>query len=175
MFHSGAQRLIEVWRALPDAGRIPARAALDPALFGAVLPQVFLLAEADGEIRFVLAGEQAERLFGPTARGRPWSRPWSPSSRALAISIPARARREARPVVLLAERGASDRTAEIAIAPLRGPGGGVDRWVGLAQETGARAAGSADESAPLRLRRVVDAGPPHPALSLAAVDGRRIA
>lgn len=176
LFHSGAQRLIEVWRALPDAGRIPARAALDPAVFGAALPQVFLLTEAGGETRFALAGEQAESLFGPTGRGRAWSHPWRPSSRGLATSVLAQARREARPVVLLAERGAARQALEITIAPLRGPGGATDRWIGLAQDIDPRRPAIEPGPALLGARMAVAVGPPgRPPLSLAAVGGRRTA
>ncbi|GAD60687.1 hypothetical protein MBEBAB_2937 [Brevundimonas abyssalis TAR-001] len=64
VFHSGIQRLVDAWTALPGASRIPDRAAFDPNALGRLLPQVFLAERRDEGLVFRLAGGWIERAHG---------------------------------------------------------------------------------------------------------------
>jgi hypothetical protein len=173
MFHPGTQTLIDAWALLPDARRIPSRASVDPAAFGLLLPQVFL-AERRGEgVSLRLTGGWIEAFHGRPQKGRAWLSQWRRESLPLVASAIGQAFREARPVVVIAD--AVGEPLEIAFAPLRGPEGAPDRLIGLYQPTtpqGRRLEGVSV----LTARLSVGVGESRRApLSLAALDGRRIA
>lgn len=176
MFHSGTSALIEAWTALPDAGRIPARADFDPMSLGARVPQLWAGERLDdGLIRLRLAGAWVERLHGRPLGGADWLTLWRPDSRPLVLAALTQTFREARPVVLTADSPLMAGSLEIALTPMRGASGAADRIVGLYQplNTKDREAESVGE---LSARLATAAGPSLRApLALAAIDGRRIA
>lgn len=175
MFHPGTQKLIDHWSAMPDAGRIPSHAVLQPLAFGRLVPQLFSADRTPTGARFRLAGAGVETLFGQTLRGQDWLAVWTPSSHGLVTAALAQTFREARPVVMIAETSGSRSTFEIVIAPLRSAGGAADRIVGLYQPTTAETV----RTEPVRVlsaRLSIGVGPTRRApLTLAAMDGRRIA
>lgn len=175
MFHPGTQSLIDLWRALPGVGRIPARADLDPAFLGRRLPLAFMLRRIAGDAVFRLAGEEVERMAGRPLAGRRWSSLWREDGRDLAVPALARACREARPVLLVAEPERSRVRLEIVVAPLRSADDSADRLIGLMQPLGALPL-AGESFGLLTARLAVGVGAPgRPPLTLAAVDGRRVA
>lgn len=175
MFHPGTQTLIDRWAALPEAGRIPARADLEPMRFGRLVPQMFSADRVPTGARFRLAGAWIETLHGQPMQGADWLGLWAAESRPLVASAVVQTFREARPVVMVAEAERLRGVVEIVIAPLRGGDGAADRLVGLyqpvvEQERRKEAVG------PLTARLSIGVGVnARPALTLAALDGRRIA
>ena len=175
MFHSGTQKLIDVWSTLPDARRIPMRAALDPVGLGRLLPQTFLADRGERNMPLRLAGGWVESLHGGALKGADWLSLWRAESRPLVEASMVQAYREARPVVMAAGAGGLVATIEIVIAPMRGPDGHADRLLGLYQWTDA-ADRTAEDVGPLAARMAIGVGPVGRApLTLAAIDGRRIA
>jgi hypothetical protein len=175
MFHPGTQTLIDHWATLPDTGRIPARTHLEPMRLGRLVPQLFTADRAVEGATFRLAGEWIETLHGRTMQGVRWLDLWATESLPLVASAVVQTFREARPVVIVAEATRLRGGLEIVIAPMRGGNGEADRLIGLyqpvlAQERRREAVG------PLTARLSVGVGVPgRSPLTLAAVDGRRIA
>ena len=175
MFHSGTQTLIDHWLALPQAARIPARAAFDPVALVALMPQMFMADRMDQGARFRLAGGWIERAHGRSMRGVDWLPLWREDGRPMVAAAVVQAFREARPVALVAEAEGLTGPLEIVIAPLRSASGEADRLLGLYQPTHA-ADRQADGVGVLSARLSVGVGPVARApLTLAAIDGRRIA
>lgn len=173
MFHSGTQTLIDHWTALPEARRIPSRAAFRPMVFGPLTPQLFMVEREAARIR--LAGGWIERLHGSPLGGADWLTLWRDDSRAMVTSAMVQAFREARPVVLAADAPRLEGVIEIVIAPLRNRDGDADRLVGLYQAVNPLDR-QADAVGSLTARLSIGVGGIGRApLSLAAVDGRRIA
>jgi hypothetical protein len=183
MFSSNTERLLDYWRARRADRPAPRRADIDVADFPALAPQVFI-AEllAGGDVRFRLAGETVATLAGRPLRGESLLALWTPEHRGRVSRLLAGGLARAEPVVVLAagdvEDGGQGR-AELLFAPLAGPLGDLDRFLGLCQPSppmpGAGPGlgrigpmhivavnGVADEARRARLR-------------LAAIDGRRIA
>ena len=175
MFHPGTQTLIDHWAALPEARRIPARAALDPLGLGRLVPQLFRADRAEAGAVFRLAGAKVETLHGRPMSGVDWLMLWGADSRQLVASAVAQTFREARPVVMVAEADGLRGALEIVIAPLRGPDGCADRLVGLYQPTTEQERRT-EAVGPLIARLSIGVGEMRRApLTLAALDGRRIA
>jgi hypothetical protein len=173
MFHSGTQTLIDHWTALPEARRIPARAAFQPMAFGPLTPQLFMVEREGARMR--LAGGWVERLHGRALGGADWLSVWREDSRPMVATAMVQAFREARPVVLAADAPRLDGVLEIVIAPLRNGDGVADRLVGLYQAVSLHDRHSDDVGA-LTARLSIGVGAIGRApLSLAAIDGRRIA
>ena len=175
MFHPGTQTLIDHWAALPAAGRIPARAAFEPLELGALVPQLFSADRGSEGATFRLAGAWIETLHGRSLRGASWLDLWAPDSRPLVAAAMVQTVREGRPVVMVAEAARLKGVLEIVIAPLRTSDGAAERLIGLyqpvfEQERRKEAVG------PLTARLSIGVGLPGRApLTLAALDGRRIA
>ena len=173
MFHSGTQLLIDRWTALPEARRIPARADFQPLAFGALTPQLFMVEREGARIR--LAGGWIERLHGQALAGADWPSVWRDDSRPMVAAAMVQAFREARPVVIAADAVGLEGVMEIVIAPLRNRDGVADRLVGLYQAIGTLDR-FAEDVGTLTARLSIGVGAIGRApLSLAAVDGRRIA
>jgi len=175
MFHSGTQTLIDHWTALPHAERIPARSAFDPMALGGLAPQLFSADRSDPGARMRLAGGWIERAHGQPMRGIDWLSLWREDGRPMVASAIIQSFREARPVVLVAEAAGLNGALEIVIAPLRSGSGEADRLLGLYQPThsGDR---QAEHVGPLGARLSIGVGLIARApLTLAAIDGRRIA
>jgi hypothetical protein len=179
MFKPNTERLLDYWRARRGGAAAPRRAEIDVADFPALAPLVFLAEmQAGGDVRFRLAGEGVAALAGRPLGGESLLSLWAPEHRGRLSRLLASALGSAEPVVLAsvapverADRG--EAAFEWLFAPLAGPFGALDRFLGLCQpEPGAamRAGplsivavnGVADEARRARLR-------------LAALDGRRIA
>lgn len=175
MFHSGTQRLLATWAALPDAGRVPARASLDPTVLGPLLAQTFMAQRRGDDLVFRLAGGWIERLHGRPLKGAGWLELWREDGRNLVSAAIAQSIREARPVVIAAEVDPGGDPFEIAIAPLRSADGVADRILGLYQPT--RFGGQALKDIDGMIARIsMGVGDIRRApLQLAAVDGRRVA
>jgi hypothetical protein len=175
VFHSGTQTLIDRWAALPRVGGVPSRADLEPMTFGPLVPQLFSAdRKADGAV-FRLAGGWIETLHGRPMSGVSWLDLWAPESRPLVQAAIVQTVRETRPVVMVAEAARLRGVLEIVIAPLRTADDRTDRLLGLyqpvqQQERRREAVG------PLTARLSVGVGvSSRPPLTLAALDGRRIA
>lgn len=184
MFHNGTRRLIDYWCGLAGGDQAPARAAVDPARLADLLPRVFLLETSEDGLRVRLAGELLRDLWGRTVRGLTFDDLWRAEGRDLARRAAAQAICETAPVVVVAEGATVEGEAvgfEVTLAPLASPDGAPEGLIGLLQPTTplARLYGRPIEGLSARLA-VSAAGAPLPAparpsLTLAAVDGRRIA
>ncbi len=175
MFHTGTQALIDHWAALPDAGRIPARADFEPMRMGRLVPQLFSGDRMAEGASFRLAGAWIETLHGRPLRGVSWLDLWAPESRPLVASAVVQTVREARPVVMVAEAARLRGVLEIVIAPLRTGDGATDRLIGVYQP-GVEQERRTEAVGPLTARLSIGVGVPNRApLTLAALDGRRIA
>jgi hypothetical protein len=175
MFHPGTQTLIDHWAALPEARRIPARADLEPMRFGRLVPQMFSADRSEAGARFRLAGAWIETLHGRSMQGTDWLGLWAPESRPLVASAVVQTFREARPVVMVAEAERLRGVIEIVIAPLRSADGTPDRLVGLYQPM-AEQERRTEAIGPMTARLSIGVGVSgRPSLTLAALDGRRIA
>ena len=180
VFHSGIQRLVDAWAALPGAARIPDRAAFDPNALGRLLPQVFIAERRDEGLVFRLAGGWIERVHGRPLKGAYLLEVWRRESRLMVHRGLAQAFRDGRPMIFSADMEMEDGAllpAEIAAAPLRGPNGLPDRLLGLYQPLSA----DGDEAKAVQglvVRAMTPATTPvarRAALTLAAVAGRRLA
>ncbi|WP_339915543.1 PAS domain-containing protein [uncultured Brevundimonas sp.] len=175
MFHSDTQTLIDHWTLLAEGTAIPARAAFDPTRLGLLLPRTFMAARHEGDAVFRLAGGWIERFHGRPLGNTGWLPLWNADSRALVAESIARTFREARPVIIVAEAGDVEAPLEIVLAPLRGPDGVPDRLLGLYVPATAEGRELVEVES-LKARVAVGVGEVRRApLSLAAVDGRRIA
>lgn len=173
MFHSGTQTLIDHWTALPGSSRIPARTAFDPMRLAPLAPQLFMIERTGARIR--LAGGWVERAHGRALRGLDWLILWRAEAQPMVAAAILQAFREARPVVLTAEAPGLLSVIEIVVTPLRGASGEADRLLGLYQPT-RTGDGEARDIGPMTARFATGVGPVARApLTLAAIDGRRIA
>jgi hypothetical protein len=180
MFHSNTELLIDYWRTRRGDGVLPDRASIDPVEFAPLLPQTFIAGRlAAGVYPLRLAGERIVDLHGRGLRGENLVDLWARPHRIELQSALEGALREPSPLVVSAEARTDDGEIlrlEVMFAPLAGPTGVADRFLGLYQLTALqrmprrpvrdlmiRAVGGADISRnPTRLR-------------LASLDGRRIA
>lgn len=175
MFHPGTQNLIDTWAALPDAARIPARATFEPMRMGRLAPQLFSAGRSPEGATFRLAGAWIETLHARPMRGLAWLDLWAPESRPLVAAAVVQTFREARPVVMVAEAARLRGVLEIVIAPMRQADGTADRLIGLYQPVAEQERRS-EAVGPLTARLSIGVGAPSRApLTLAALDGRRIA
>lgn len=173
MFHSGTQTLIDYWTALPQSERIPARSAFDPMALGALTPQLFSAERTSARLR--VAGAWIERAHGQPLRGVDWLTLWRQDAQSMVTSAIVQSFREARPVVLVAEAAGLYGPLEIIVAPLRSASGEADRLLGLYQPTHVRDR-NPDRVGALMARVSIGVGAIARApLTLAAIDGRRIA
>jgi hypothetical protein len=175
MFHPGTQRLIDHWAALPETGRIPAYSRLQPLTLGRLVPQLFSADRTPVGTVFRLAGAWVETFHGRPMGGADWITLWAPDSRPQVAAAVIQTFREARPVVIVAEAESLRGALEIVIAPLRQTDGTADRLVGLYQPVTGQERRT-EPVGPLTARLSIGVGPSGRApLTLAALDGRRIA
>ena len=179
MFHPDTQFLIDHWRTLARrrtvrAG-VPDRSALRPDDLGLRLPRAFMIALDEDGMTIRLAGGWIEAFHDRPLQGEAFASLWRPGSEGLATSAVFQSIREARPVVLIAAAGARPTGIELVFAPLRSESGFADRILGLYAPS-ATLTFAKDESRLLTVRLSLGVGEPgRPALSLAAVHGRRVA
>jgi hypothetical protein len=178
LVHSNTELLIDYWRSRRGERAVPARVDIDPAGFARLMPSVFIAERrASGDVAFRLAGEAIVELHGAPLGGASLLALWRPDHRRhLAVALEA-ALSDARPLVVGATASQSDARAprlEILFAPLAGPEGRPDRFLGLYQPLSGTIAAPL---APLTIASVagvpIEAAPSWP--RLAAIDGRRIA
>jgi hypothetical protein len=179
VFHPNTQALIDHWRMLRQDEPTPAREALDPAAIAEILTQVVLLGRSRPDLPFRLAGGLLTDLHGRSLRGDGFLDLWGPPSRAPAREAVLTALGEHEPVVVYADAGAAGGVLglEILLAPLSGPGGAVDRLLGLYQPLTSLAVLRGEPVGPLAHRFAVRLGPverPRARLRLAALDGMRL-
>lgn len=179
MFHPDTQFLIDHWtnlsRRAESRGGIPARAALQPDVLGLRLPRTFMAERSRDDAVVRLAGGWIEGFHGEALKGRSLLSLWRTPSRPLVSTALLQAVREGRPVVIVALAGSLSAQIEIALLPLRGPSGRPDRLLGL-YAPAATLTLATDEPRLLTARVSIGVGDAVRApLSLAAVDGRRIA
>lgn len=179
MFHSNTQDLIDHWRALRRGEQAPAREALDPAAIAEILTQVFLIGRHSPALPFRLAGGLLTDLHGRSLRGEGFLDLWGPPSRPAVREAVQTAVANREPVIVYADAGAAGGVLglEIFLAPLTGPGGGLDRLLGLYQPITSLSVLRGEPIGLLAHRYAVPLGHdrPRPArLRLAAVDGLRV-
>lgn len=177
MFHPDTQFLIDRWLELARRpavrGGVPPRSNFAPEVLGAGLQRAFLLQGSSPDARFRLCGSWLEGLQDRALGGTRFMDVWCDSSTVLVASALAQSAREARPVVIVAQRGAQAAPVEVALAPLRDADGRSTLLLGLVAPGGAIDA-AADRVEWLTARLTVAAGDRgRPALSL--VQDRRSA
>lgn len=180
MFHPDTQLLIDHWTGLARAadvrGGIPERSGLNPEALGRRLPRVFVADWRDGQAILRLAGTGLEAFYRRPLSGESLTALWQPASGDMIGAAVGQAVREARPVVVVGlAPGDPAVPVEMIVAPLRGAEGRPHQILGLFAPA---AALTPTGSGPVLLtaRLAVSAGEAgRPPLSLAAVEGRRIA
>jgi hypothetical protein len=178
MFHSNTELLIDYWRARRGGRPMPRRADIDPTGFAPLAPQAFIaLREPGGDITFRLAGEAILELHAAQLAGCSLLRLWRPDCRARLSMLLGAALTHAAPMAIRAEAWNEKALAtelEVLFAPLAGPDGTPDRFLGLYQPLRAGWLGQLGELSILAvngLSGAADRSRPR----LAALDGRRIA
>jgi len=157
---------------------MPRRADIDPTGFPALAPQAFIAQrESGGEVIFRLAGEAIAELHAMPLGGERLLRLWRPDCRARLSMLLDAALTHAAPMALRAEGWSAQALAtelEVLFAPLTGPDGTPDRFLGLYQPLRAGWLGAFGQLSILAVNGLSGSRErtrPH----LAAVDGRRIA
>lgn len=179
MFQPDTQRLIDHWTALARAagvrGGIPHRSAFQPESLGARMPRAFLVEQRPEGPTLRVAGGWLELLHNRPLGGADFLSLWAPGSRPLVAETLTQGFRQARPMVIVARAGAGAATVEVVMTPLRGRSGRADRILGL-MAPAEPVTLDHDQPCLLTARLAVAAGDPgRPDLSLAAVQGRRLA
>ena len=179
MFHPDTQFLIDHWTRLARQAAvrsgIPDRASIQPDALGLRLPRVFVAERAGEDAVIRLAGSWIEGFHGEPLKDHRLLSVWRTASRPLVAAALTQTAREARPVVIAAVAGFVSAQIEVALVPLRGPSGAVDRILGLYAPMATLSFGK-DEPRLLTARVSIGVGEAaRPALALASVDGRRIA
>lgn len=181
MVHPNTERLTEYWRAHRVGEAAPRRADIDPMDFHNILPQVLIVGRsAQGTFPFRLAGGFVADLHRADLRGRCLLELWRPSDRWQLKSALEFARGRPEPVVVNADIlavGVSSVSMEVLLAPLSGPSGEIDRFIGLYQPTSPVSRLMGQPATALAIGGIArsDGDEAAPSLRLAAVDGRRIA
>lgn len=180
MVHPNTERLTEYWRAHRRGDAAPRRADVDPMAFHQLLPQVFIVGRsAEGTFPFRLAGGFVSDLHRADLRGRCLLELWRPADRWQLKSSLDMIRSRPEPVIIGADiivDGAPSIGMEVLIAPLAGPTGDIDRYIGLYQPTAPVARLMGLPAKMLAIAAIArDSGEAAPSLRLAAVNGRRIA
>jgi len=179
MFHPDTQFLIDHWTRLAarsdSRGGVPYRATLFPDALGLRLPRTFIAERSVNTLRLRLVGGWIESLHAATLKSEPLSSLWKVESAPMIEAAVQRAMDEAAPVVINATVGAAGSSLEITFTPLRSAAGRIDRILGLYAPLTSLTL-TRDESRQLtgrfaRTTRSVS----RPPLSLAAIDGRRVA
>jgi hypothetical protein len=162
-------------------GAAPARASICPAAFAELLPQTFILGRScSGVYPLRLSGGFVSDLHGRDLRRLNGLALWAERDRSRLQSALEEARLRPEPIVALAEAlgEAGSVGMEILFAPLAGPHGDVDRFLGLYQPLGFTARLQGRPALNLSLRALQRAGAANefvPRLRLATLDGRHVA
>lgn len=137
MVHPNTERLTEYWRGQRDGEAMPRRADIDPMAFHTLLPQTFIVGRThQGSYPFRLVGGMITDLCQVDLRGQDLLSLWRQGDRWQLKSALEFARRRPEPVIVSADMvadGAPPLSVEILFAPLTGPGGEADRFLGHIQ------------------------------------------
>jgi hypothetical protein len=176
---SGAEQLIDYWRARFAGGQAPTRADINPADFPKLLPYIFILRRhAAGKYTFRLAGGGLRELHNRDLRGASFIDLWNENSRLPLQTAIARSQRHQEPLHLRALAHAGERRMhlEIALMPLSDGASGMERILGLYQPTTAVARLGGRPIDELLLSGLIqdENGLDHPPLRLAALRGQRV-
>ena len=179
MFTTNTERLLAYWRARRGDAPAPRRIDIDVADFAALAPQVFIVEMcAGGDVRFRLAGEAIVALHGRSLRGESLLALWTPEHRGRVSRLLTSALTAADPLVVLASGVAAadgaEARLELLFAPLFGPLGALDRFLGLCQPGTSLAPSRVGQLSIVAVNGVADEAR-RARLRLAAIDGRRIA
>lgn len=187
MAHLNTELLTDYWRERLPASGSPPRSSIDPTQFVDLLPQVFILGRAaPGRYEFRLVGGLIGDLHGRSLRGQPFLPLWASLDRpTLQLAMEGAVRRN-HPLVVHAQGHSVNSPGpelEVLLAPVAGPGGGVDRFLGLYQSLTPLAGLMERAIDQLSVRRIGAGVDPRrgepmaeaPRLRLAALNGRRIA
>jgi hypothetical protein len=152
------------------------RADIDPTGFPGLAPRAFIAVREMTDVRFRLAGEAVIELCRRQLTGRSVLELWRPEHRGRVSALLGAVLISGEPMVIGAESELDDgifMRLEMLFAPLIGPDGIADRFLGLCQPTAGAGFGALGELAIL----TVDGHPvsERAHLRLAAIDGRRIA
>jgi len=170
--HVNTKTLFAYWDARRRGGSAPARADILPQDLGGLLANLFLLRRMDSDHHvFRIAGTGLCRMHKREFRDQNFLSLWTDHDRthmrALvegALTAPAPASATAEAVTL---DGASTRV-EIALLPLRGPDGWLDRTLGLYQPLD----GDLPANRPAMRHRLLEVRPPRESASSVTVFGR---
>lgn len=178
VFHSNTERLIDYWRNLAGPGRAPGRAAVDPAAFADLLPQVFMLGRVcSGIYPIRLAGGFLGELHARDLRQQNALSLFRQRDRMAVQTALEMARRKPEPLVARVEARAGGGVLpfELTFAPIAGHGDSPERFLGLYQPLGMVWRLQGEPVLEFELAELSSAQGPAPRLRLAALDGRRIA
>jgi hypothetical protein len=175
MVHSSTELLIDYWRSRRGGRPSPLRADIDPTGFAPLAPRAFVAVREIADIRFRLAGEAVIELARRPLAGASMLALWRPEHRGRVAALASAALIAGEPVVIEGVCGPGpglELRLEMLLAPLVGPEGVADRFVGLCQPLdGARVAPMVE----LSIAAVNGHAAERSHLRLAALDGRRIA
>ena len=180
MAHPNTDRLTEYWRARAGAYAAPLRADIDPMDFPDILPQVLIVGRREaGDLPFRLVGGLIAQLHQRDLRGVNLLTLFHPADRAALRLAVEQIRRRPEPLQITGEIR-SDAVGgpvglEMMLAPLVGPDGEIDRFIGLYQPLGMTARLMGRTVSELKLHSLSRSGEDGPRLRLAALDGRQIA
>jgi len=179
MFHPDTQALIDLWTGWSrDPGAragLPPRAALRPDALGPRLTRAFLAERSGDDVRIRLAGDWLESFHDARLTGASLVGMWRTPSVPMVAAAVRQSVREARPVVIAAAAGIGHTPVEVALSAFQGERPGAELILGLVAPT---ATLTSPARTPHRLTARVSMAvgePARPRLSLAALDGRRIA
>jgi hypothetical protein len=178
MFHSNTELLIDYWRSRRSGRPMPRRTDIEPSGFVRLAPRAFIAQfEPGGDVRFRLAGEIIVELHGRPLGGESLLRLWRPDCRARLSKLLSAALIHAAPMVITTETASEDAQMarlEVLFAPLTGPDGTPDRFLGLYQPLHSGWLGELGELSIQAVNGLATGGD-SARLRLAALDGRRIA
>jgi hypothetical protein len=178
MFHSNTELLIDYWRGRRGERTVPARADIDPSGFPRLAPAAFIAVREDGDVRFRFAGEAVLEWCGRALAGESLTGQWRRDHRGRLMALLAASLVGGEPLVVTATALTDDATPvrlEVLFAPLAGPQGLADRFLGFYQPVSRVRLGRLGELAIAAVNGAPLAQTSHPSLRLAALDGRRIA
>lgn len=181
MVHPNTERLTEYWRAQRGDASLPRRADIDPMAFHTLLPQTIIVGRnSQGLFPFRLVGGMVSDLHRADLRGQCLLQLWRAGDRWRLKSALEVARRRQEPVIIHADAladGAPPMPLEILLAPLTGPNGETDRFLGLYQPLSGATRLVDRPVRDLALVAITGGGEgdEQRALRLAALDGRLIA
>jgi hypothetical protein len=183
MFHSNTELLIDYWRTRRAGRPMPRRADIEPSGFVRLAPRVFVAQfEPGGDVRFRFAGEIIVELHGRSLGGESLLRLWRPDCRARLSKLLGAGLIHAAPMVIAAETPTNQAPMarlEVGFAPLIGPDGTPDRFLGLYQPLHSGWLGELGELSIQAVNGLASgglaSGGESARLRLAALYGRRIA